>query len=194
MTTRFLPNYFYDIFMFLLLIPSSTINMVEGIRDNTDFIRVSCKTTEYPTLCYSTLSKYATTIKTSPSLLTKTALLVTHDAAQNASSFMSNYLDDKKTSPTDDGPMKDCKELLGDAIEELTKSIVEMDKIKDYKNFQFHMSNVETWVSAALTDASTCIDGFEGKNVKTMVKKVMDDLEERTSNALCIVNSYASHY
>ncbi|KAK9724471.1 hypothetical protein RND81_05G074900 [Saponaria officinalis] len=109
---------------------------------------------------------------------------------------MSNYLDDKKTSPTDDGPMKDCKELLGDAraIEELTKSIVEMDKIKDYKNFRFHMSNIETWVSAALTDASTCIDDFEGKNVKTMVKMMMDELEKRTSNALCIVNSYASHY
>ncbi|KAK8698527.1 hypothetical protein V6N13_114639 [Hibiscus sabdariffa] len=43
------------------------------------------------------------------------------------------------------------------------------------KTFKFQMSNVQTWVSVALTNEETCLDGFEGvdRKVKSDVKKMI---------------------
>ncbi|CAF2380530.1 unnamed protein product [Brassica napus] len=35
------------------------------------------------------------------------------------------------------------------------------------------MSNVQTWVSAALTDETTCLDGFSGRAMEGKVKKLI---------------------
>lgn len=52
------------------------------------------------------------------------------------------------------------------------------------------MSNVQTWVSAALTNEDTCVDGFQdvdGK-VKSDVKRRITNVAKVTSNALCMIN------
>jgi len=59
----------------------------------------------------------------------------------------------------------------------------------------FQMSNVQTWMSAALTNEETCTDGFEDVadgDVKTDVSARVVKVKEVTSNALALVNSYAS--
>ncbi|KAI8030579.1 hypothetical protein LOK49_LG01G01327 [Camellia lanceoleosa] len=58
------------------------------------------------------------------------------------------------------------------------------------KDFLWHMSNVETWVSAALTDENTCLDGFSGRaldgNVKASIKARVTNVAQVTSNALAL--------
>lgn len=59
------------------------------------------------------------------------------------------------------------------------------------ESFRFQMSNVQTWLSAALTDEETCTDGF--KDVKDEPRKDevcarVDDVKKLTSNALALVN------
>lgn len=92
--------------------------------------------------------------------------------------------------------MRDCLEVLGDTVEELQKSIKEMGETKNKKSFGFMMNDIQTWVSAALTDENTCMDGFGGKamdgKLKTIVRGKIVNVCHLTSNALALINSYAS--
>lgn len=88
--------------------------------------------------------------------------------------------------------MQDCLEELSDSVDELRRSIGEMGHIKA-SNFQLTMNDIQTWVSAALTDETTCSDGFvkntaNGKVVRSRILKIA----HLTSNALALLNGYAS--
>jgi pectinesterase inhibitor-like protein len=60
-------------------------------------------------------------------------------------------------------------------------------------SFRFQMSNVQTWMSAALTGEDTCTDGFEDVAdgpLKTDVCDRVGKVHKFTSNVLALVNSY----
>ena len=57
------------------------------------------------------------------------------------------------------------------------------------------MSNVQTWMSAALTNEETCTDGFEDVAdgaVKSEVCDRAENVKKLTSNALALVNCYVN--
>jgi pectinesterase inhibitor-like protein len=97
--------------------------------------------------------------------------------------------------PREVSAMKDCVEESGDAVNELGKSMDEMSHARQ-SNFQSMIDDVQTWVSAALTDESTCSDGFAGNamngNLKTAVRGRIVNIAQLTSNALALINNYAS--
>lgn len=72
---------------------------------------------------------------------------------------------------------------------ELRRSLGELQHLKQ-ATFRWQLSNAETWVSAALTDEDTCLDGFDGVNgkVKTEVQRRITRVARVTSNALYMVN------
>ena len=164
-------------------------------KPNTDFIRTSCSATIYPRICFSSLLRHADSIQTSPKVLTATALNVTLAAAKSTSALFLNLSQSHGLKPREIGAMKDCLEVLSDSVNELRESIAEMGKLNG-SDFQDIMNDIETWVSAALTDEDTCTDGFEGKamngNVKNDVRKLILDIAHMTSNALALINKYAS--
>lgn len=57
---------------------------------------------------------------------------------------------------------------------------------------------METWVSAALTDETTCMDGFAGKGmdgkIKESVRAQVVAVARVTSNALALVNNFAAKH
>lgn len=93
--------------------------------------------------------------------------------------------------------MKDCVEVLGDSVDELRRSIGEMGHLRT-SSFQLTMSDVQTWVSAALTDENTCTDGFQetasatGADFKTAVRGRVVEVAQLTSNALALINQLAN--
>lgn len=97
--------------------------------------------------------------------------------------------------PREVGAMRDCVEELSDAVDELQRSMAEMSNFKS-ADFQLMISDVQTWVSAALTDETTCTDGFGGNgmsgNLKTVVRGRIVNIAQLTSNALALINRYAS--
>lgn len=90
----------------------------------------------------------------------------------------------------------DCVEEIGDSVISLQDSIRELDSInyKDSVKFEMVMSDVETWVSAALTDDDTCMDGFSSIKtvVKDLVRRHVVEVARLTSNTLALINMYAS--
>ncbi|XP_072975105.1 pectinesterase inhibitor 9-like [Typha angustifolia] len=55
----------------------------------------------------------------------------------------------------------DCEDCFEEAVGELRDSVEELTRLEE-ETFGWQMSNVETWVSAALTNQVTCLDGLEG--------------------------------
>ncbi|CAI0404420.1 unnamed protein product [Linum tenue] len=169
---------------------SSRLLSAAAATTNTEFIRTSCSATTYPKLCYSSLAVHASKIQTSARLLVSTALDVTLSSAKSTSAAMG-------ISPREAAAMRDCAEELADSVDQISRSIDEMAGSKGGGgDFVMMISNVQTWVSAALTDESTCDDGFDGKEMagvmKAVVRGKVETVAHLTSNALALINAYAA--
>lgn len=85
-------------------------------------------------------------------------------------------------------------------MEQISQSITELrclghEPVGD--DFFWHLINVETWVSAALTDVSTCLDELPGRKMselKATIKEKVLNVAQATSNALALFHRYAARY
>ncbi|GMN32624.1 hypothetical protein TIFTF001_003763 [Ficus carica] len=189
------------IMIMIMITPISTTRSPSHTVDtNTQFIKTSCGITSYPDLCFTTLSSYASEVQNSPKLLATVALSETLKTVRFTSTAMSNMSKNRQDLTAREAEaLSDCVEELGDSVEELHRSIEEMgtDKKKnDGSDFELRMSDIKTWVSAALTDEDTCVDGFsdksmDGSEIKSAVREHIVNVAHMTSNALALVNHYA---
>ncbi|XP_010473498.1 PREDICTED: 21 kDa protein-like [Camelina sativa] len=175
--------------------PSSSISRHLN-QTNLNYIKTSCNLTLYKTLCYISLSPYASKIISNPQKLAIIALNLTLTSAKSASKFIKNVSHGGGLTGLEAVAVADCVEEIGDSVISLQDSIRELDSInhKDSRKFEMVMSDVQTWVSAALTDDDTCMDGF--RRIKTVVKDLVRQhvvkVARLTSNALALINMYAS--
>ncbi|KNA13906.1 hypothetical protein SOVF_112410 [Spinacia oleracea] len=201
---------FFFFFSLLLLLGSiATVESTTSPNPKTpldDFINKSCQVTLYPDLCYSSLSSSYTG---DPDLgkLTYAAINISHAEAIHAADYVMT-LSNKKTSTGDDEAILDCVELTEESVQQVRKSRNQMATVlrsgsraqkkdeREKRKRRFEMSNVQTWMSAAITDQNTCIDGFsddkggkkddEEEEVTMKVRMVVKFI----SNALALVNSF----
>lgn len=170
--------------------------MATSASSPTDFIKVHCKATRYPALCIESLVRYASEIQRNEHHLAVTALSVSLARARSAALVVNKLSKVRGIKPRELEAVKDCVENMGDSVDRLSVSIKELGIVG--KDFGRHMSNVKTWVSAALTDENTCLDGFEERSfsgiVKAAIKRRVSDVARVTSNALGLVNHYASRH
>ncbi|KAK2975842.1 hypothetical protein RJ640_022859 [Escallonia rubra] len=159
---------------------------------NTAFITASCNPTTYPALCYKTLSPYAASVRKNPLRLCNTALTVTIKAANNATKMVSELAKQNGITSGEAAVIKDCIENLQDSVYELKQSVKAMGSLGSAADKEFQMSNVKTWVSAAITDENTCMDGFSGRKasvaVKNKIRSSILGLARLTSNTLFLIN------
>jgi len=194
------PSSLVSIALTLALLFSIHLEPCKGSRiltqepTNTNFIRTSCHKTIYPALCFSSLSPYASSIQTNPMQLAHCALSVALNAARSTSKAMKTMSTQGGMSPRMAAAISDCMETVGDSVDELKESMEVMGNIGG-EDFGFQLNSIQTWVSAAITDDDTCMDGFEGHamdgQVKSVVRRHVMYVSELTSNALALINSLA---
>ncbi|GMJ09652.1 hypothetical protein like AT2G01610 [Hibiscus trionum] len=192
--------FFLFLLSFLFLRPIATLSSSGGATaaNDTEFIRASCYVTLYPNLCYSSLSGYADAVQQDPARLARIAISVSLSKARHIASYVSNLTREAeyRADPRASSALRDCFLNMDDAVDEICSSLKEMRRVMvpGSESFRFQMGNVQTWMSAALTDEETCTDGFddvaEGP-MKTAVCKRAVKVKKLTSNALALVNSYA---
>ncbi|XP_021733127.1 pectinesterase inhibitor 10-like [Chenopodium quinoa] len=168
-----------------------------------DFIRSSCNTTLYPDVCYTSLSRYANAVRLDPAQLARISIGLTLGRARHASAFFTNTTQraDYGPDPRATSALRDCSSTFGDAVDQIHKSLKEMSQVasavesSSAEAVRFQLSNVQTWMSAALTNEDTCTDGFEDVGECPVKDEVFDKVvivKEYTSNALALVNSFAA--
>ncbi|KAJ6791267.1 ripening-related protein precursor [Iris pallida] len=165
-----------------------------------DFIRASCRSTRYPSLCEECLAAYAEAVRHSPRSLAHAALSVSADRARAASSFVGRLSAppggrSAHSGRRGGGAVRDCLDTLADSVDRLRRSDREMRRMgrRGTRSFEWHLSNVQTWVSAALTDESTCLDSLSEDSsgaggTRAEIRKRIVDVARVTSNALALVN------
>ena len=85
--------------------------------------------------------------------------------------------------------LSDCIEQIYDSVDELSKTLGELKHLRE-ETFGWQMSNAQTWVSAALTNEDTCLDGFHEveSKAKDDLKRKITNVARVTSNALYMIN------
>ncbi|XP_059657466.1 21 kDa protein-like [Cornus florida] len=192
--------FFFFHIMVSMVEPTIATNSSATNSSTTNFIKASCKVTSYFALCVHSLSSYASTIQQSDQQLTQASLSVSLARARLAAVYVSKMTKTSGIKPREYQAVKDCIANIGDAIYELNNSVQELGHMgkAGAQDFEWHMSNVQTWVSTALTKENTCLDGFAVQgmdgNVKTAIKNRVTIVAQLTSNAVALASRYAARH
>ncbi|XP_058734622.1 pectinesterase inhibitor 9-like [Vicia villosa] len=170
------------------------------------YIKSSCNGTLYPNLCIRCLNKFSHSTINGPQHLAQLALSVSLSKALQTRAYLLNVAKELKTIDHNNKRMhltvQDCVNQINDSVDQLTQAIKELKKLNQFNTIindkvLWHISNVETWVSTALIDASSCVQSFPGHRMSKRVATIKvraKNVAEVTSNALALFNSYASSY
>lgn len=191
--------------VFVLCISTAAIAMARNLEEessgDTEFIKASCETTVYPDQCFESLSSYASEIKKRPRQLAETALAVSMARAKSAKTYVSELTDYKGITERQHEAVLDCEEEMGDTVDRLRNSLKELKHLEEGESgqdFWVCLSNVRTWTSAALTDETTCLEGFGGKamdgELKSLIRTHIVRVAQDTSNALALINIFATKH
>ncbi|KAD3068418.1 hypothetical protein E3N88_36298 [Mikania micrantha] len=174
----------FIIFFFTILALSSSATVMAS--PTLELVQSSCLHATFPKVCIHTLSLYKGPV-TTPRELALAAIKVSISRAINTSEYLSSLR--KEANQREKGAMKDCTSQIGDSVDDLRKTLGELKELKR-GTFRWQMSNAETWVSAALTDEDTCLDGFKEIEgwVRADVKRKVTNVAKVTSNALYLIN------
>ncbi|XP_018860766.1 putative pectinesterase/pectinesterase inhibitor 22 [Juglans regia] len=84
--------------------------------------------------------------------------------------------------------IEDCKELLDFSVSELAWSLSEMKNIRAGLKSDHYEGNLKAWLSAALSNQDTCIEGFEGtdRHVERFISGSLKQVTQLISNVLAL--------
>ncbi|XP_043714695.1 pectinesterase inhibitor 10-like [Telopea speciosissima] len=151
-------------------------------NNGNDFIRTNCDATLYSDVCYASLIARTNEVQGSPAKLASVAVDVSLSSARNISAYILNLA----RNPNSDKVLKDCVSTFGDAIDQMQRSSTELQRAST----AFQISNVQTWMSAALTNQDTCGDELI-ESVKSDVQDRVLNGKKLTSIALAFINKFA---
>ncbi|KAL5572275.1 hypothetical protein UlMin_021872 [Ulmus minor] len=148
-------------------------------------IRSLCKTTPYPTTCFDSL-KLSININILPNILN--FLLQTLEGAISEAGKLSDILSTAGQSNIIEkqrGSVQDCKELHQITISSLQKSV---SRIKS--NNPKKLSDARAYLSAALTNKNTCLEGLDTASgpLKPILVNSFVDTYKQVSNSLSILS------
>lgn len=171
--------------IFIILLSSFSSSFTAAAKPR-DLVHTSCAHASYPNICLRTLSSYSGAANSLRDLA-QAAVKVSISRSHKASNFLERV---KGHGKREQGALGDCIQQMGDSVYELTRTISELQSLRRGNDFKWHISNAETWVSAALTYDDTCLDGFREINgkVRADVKRAITNVAKVTSNALYLIN------
>ncbi|TKY68020.1 21 kDa protein [Spatholobus suberectus] len=179
---------------FLQLAAKSTTT-TDSLKAYKKFIKDQCNSTTYPNVCYKSLSPYTSKIKTNRVTLTKVSIYVALKAAKSASSTLTKLSNSKgKLTHGETLVIADCRENIEDAVDLLEQSADGLAHLNGTttSHDKFQWDNIKTWMSAAITDETTCTDEFDEIQVRPSLQKKIktsvDNVHWLNSNALAFVN------
>nr|GEW32549.1 21 kDa protein-like [Tanacetum cinerariifolium] len=157
------------------------------------YVKDACSVTRYQDLCVDSLSSFSKTAKTNPSKWARAGVSVTIGETKNTTQYLVDLKNKNSMKGRNRAAVFDCVDVFQDALDNLHKSLDVLRKLSA-ETFDTEMEDITTWISSALTDEDTCLDGFEGQNgqeFKALEGKVTK-ASYFTSNALALVTKLAS--
>ncbi|VVB06662.1 unnamed protein product [Arabis nemorensis] len=175
--------------LLLFLLSLNPTPLFASNRNN--YVQNACSATHYQNLCLKTLSPFSSVAKNSPSKWARAGVSV---AISDNKDILRYLLITRRSAlgKRDRVALSDCRELLQDSLDNLHKSLAVLRTLRA-SEFQQQMSDLATWLSSALTDKDTCLDGFE--KTSTTKSSTVRMIRERvtrsmylSSNSLALLN------
>ncbi|GLJ04818.1 hypothetical protein SUGI_0004310 [Cryptomeria japonica] len=162
----------------------------ETFRVNPKLLKSACNATLYPDVCISTLQSQSYEESLKSEILMKDMAIVSVKVSLEEVKKLSFVASSQSVllSSGDENKLaaiKDCEVLFKYTVRQLNESLTLLRKSGDWKNEQ--KEDVQTWLSASLTDQVTCIEGFKG--VSDFYAESVRNVSKVVSNSLAIVNS-----
>jgi len=134
--------------------------------------------------------------RSDPTQQAQAAISASLAAARNVSFTVSDMAKSGGLKPREAAAVKDCMVTVRASVDELQRSLRALKSAAaadgGKRVLAEQMKNVQTWVSAALTDETTCMDGFANRGMDGEVKKTIRDqiveVARLISNALALVS------
>ncbi|RAL44462.1 hypothetical protein DM860_011739 [Cuscuta australis] len=161
-----------------------------------NFVQSTCGIRDInQTLCYESLAPHAILIKGSPRRAAQFVLSICQSEARSTRDDILGKIMAKRASKTlskrENVALGDCHELMSDLCNSLKPTAKELAAANTGNQEQFlkHIGNVQTWLSAAITDPDTCLDGLDGETKVEMEERV-SKVTQLTTVALALVNKF----
>ncbi|XP_027353264.1 pectinesterase inhibitor 6-like [Abrus precatorius] len=180
--------------MFMLaLFLSLLINTGQMVFAKGSNVIEACSVTRYKNLCVHSLAPFSKAAGRSPSKWARAGVSVTISQVKNVQAYLAKLKRQGHMKGRNRIALSDCVESFGVALDELHMSLGVLRKLSRSK-FSTQIGDLNTWISAALTDEDTCLDGFQGQNEKQikLLRKRVQNVSHITSNALALVNKLAT--
>lgn len=156
-------------------------------------VREACKVTRYQNLCMRSLAPFSNSAGRGPSKWARAGVSVTIGEVKNVQAYLANLTRHGRLRGRNKVALLDCVETIADALDELHRSLNVLRRLSR-RTFGTQMGDLNTWISAALTDQDTCLDGFQGENgrkIQLLQNRVLKAYYI-TSNALALVSKLAT--
>lgn len=166
---------------------------VAGHEDS--YVREACSVTQYQDICIRSLSSFSNTARRSPVRWARAGVAVALSEAKSIAQYLQKLKrDGQMHGKRQRIALSDCTECLQDSVDNLHRCLGILRVLTRKGQFGLEINDLITWMSAALTDEDTCLDGLEGvkaKLVKQIRQKVLT-VTYLTSNALALSNKLAT--
>ncbi|CAA0816767.1 Probable pectinesterase/pectinesterase inhibitor 21 [Striga hermonthica] len=150
-------------------------------------ISTICETTDYQRSCEEALVSSGAGNSTDPKDLIaaafQAAIRKIGEAAERSSVLRAAQSDPRARAALDS-----CRELAGQASRDLERSYAKFNNF-DITNVDDILVELKVWLSGAITNEETCLDGFEGVpgDADDRMRAALKSSMEMTSNALAMV-------
>lgn len=179
-----------------IFVPLILLAWLKNSACGDNYVQDVCSVTQYRDLCIRSLSPFSNTAKRNPTTWARAGVSVTIGEAKSVANYLTKLRKRNSVGGRSKVAVLDCIELIQDTLDNLHKSLGVLRRL-DAQTFDSQISDVTTWMSAALTNEDTCLDGFsDGQNQKGRQIKVLQNrvtsVSHVTSNALALVNKLAT--
>ncbi|XP_027114740.2 putative pectinesterase/pectinesterase inhibitor 22 [Coffea arabica] len=148
----------------------------------------ACQHVDDQTSCLANLqSRLDTWSQQNPISVLKAALENTLNEARLAADSLTKF-STLSVSYREQIAIDDCKELLDFSVSELAWSLAEMNRIRSGVKNSHYEGNLKAWLSAALSNQDTCLEGFEGtdRRLERFVRGSLTQVTQLISNVLSL--------
>ncbi|MCD7457157.1 hypothetical protein HAX54_034363 [Datura stramonium] len=163
--------------------------------NSADSLKTVCAVTQHPGSCFDSISSLnSSASKPDPEHFLNLSLQATVRELTNVSSLPKTLIS-KVNDPGTVSALKDCISLFDDALSQLNQSaeLLNVGPGEDALTVM-KVKNMQTWVSAAMTDQDTCLEGLNemGSPLLGEVKARVQNAKEYMSNTLAILSNMPS--
>ncbi|XVE63088.1 hypothetical protein DITRI_Ditri06bG0171800 [Diplodiscus trichospermus] len=185
---------FAKIFLILLLLPSFEASQqdVTSLREQNlttlPLIIQACAGIDSHDLCLSNVQAELQNLGSqTPSSVLHAALRATLNEVRQTIETVTKFTG-LSVSYREQIAIEDCKELLDFSVSELAWSIAEMRQIRDGDRNALYEGNLKAWLSAALSNQDTCLEGFEGtdRHLESFIRGSLKQVTQLVGNVLAM--------